>query len=317
VKVLVTGAGGFAGRHLLRELLSRGAYELAGTVLEDSEDAWPDESLAGVTWFGMDVTNESSVADVVGEWRPDKVYHLAGQASVGRSFEAPLETWDINATGTLRVLEAMGRLDGDRRRLLLISSAEVYGEVDAKNQPISEDSPIRPITPYGASKAAAEIAAIPMGQNLGIEVVVARSFNHIGPGQDDRFVLPSMAQQLDLIWRGEKPPVLNVGNLDVERDFLDVRDAVKGYVLLMEHAQPGNCYNVCTGVAHSLATLVRRLIELSETGASLEFDPARGRPADIPRLVGDSSRLRALGWDPGMTLDETLHDLLKEAEARA
>lgn len=317
MKVLVTGGGGFAGLHLLRELLSGDRGSIAATALDDAQGYPEEDALSRVEWFSMDVGSTESIRGVMERCRPDVVYHLAGQASVGQSFEAPLETWEVNATGTLRVISALRDLEHLPRRLLLISSAEVYGEVDLSQQPIGEDAPVRPVTPYGASKAAAEIAAFTLGPVVGVEIVVARSFNHIGPGQDERFVLPSIALQLTRIRRGEGTPVVQVGNLDVERDFLDVRDVARGYVQLMEAGEPAHAYNVCSGQSRSLLTVIRRLIELSETGARLEFDSARARPVDIAHLVGDPARIQTLGWRPRATLDETLRDLLAEAEARA
>jgi GDP-4-dehydro-6-deoxy-D-mannose reductase len=317
VSVLVTGGGGFAGRHLLRQLLSGSVGRIAATTLGSPPDFAADDPLSGVEWFTMEVGSPDSVAAALRRWDPDQVYHLAGQASVGQSFDAPLETWDVNATGTARVLAALGELPRRPRRILVVSSGEVYGEVAPDRQPIGEDARIQPVTPYGASKAAAEIVALTLGAVSGVEVVIARSFNHIGPGQDDRFVLPSMALQLTRIARGEATPVVRVGNLDVERDFLDVRDVVRGYACLMERGEPGRSYNVCSGRPRSLLSVVQRLAELSETGARLEVDESRVRPVDIPVLVGDPGRLCALGWRPVEPLDKTLRDLLAEARERA
>ncbi len=314
VKVLVTGGGGFAGGHLLRELIRTGYQEITATTVGETPAA-ADEALSRVRWFSMDLTDGDSVDEVVASEQPELIFHLAGQASVGRSFRAPLETWDINATGTVRLLVALKRLPPARRRMLLISSAEVYGHVAETEQPITEDAPYRPVTPYGASKAAAEVAALQEARASGIEVVIARSFNHVGPGQDDRFVIPSIARQLGRIKRGEEEPVVRAGNLSVDRDFLDVRDAVRGYVRLMERGENLGAYNVCSGVARSLASVVRRMIELSATGARLELDPERIRAVDIPTLRGDATRLRRLGWLPRIPLDQTLQDLLSDYQA--
>jgi GDP-4-dehydro-6-deoxy-D-mannose reductase len=315
VKILVTGGGGFAGRHLLRSLQEVEGAELAATVL-GTPPVEPVEDLKRVQWLEMDVGSEASIREVIDRVRPDQVYHLAGQASVGRSLDAPLETWEINATGTLRLLAALSDVGGTQR-MLMVSSAEVYGHVDAESQPIGEDAPFRPVTPYGSSKAAAELIAWQMGAAAGVDVVVARSFNHIGPGQDDRFVLPSMARQLVQIRRGEGAPVLLVGNLEVERDFLDVRDVATAYRCLMDRGVAGVAYNISSGVPRSLLAVVRRLLELSRAGARLEVDPERLRAVDIPLLVGDPGRIRGLGWVARFELDQTLRDLLREAEERA
>jgi GDP-4-dehydro-6-deoxy-D-mannose reductase len=312
VRVLVTGASGFVGGHLLDALAAAGVDEVvAGTV---GAPPAADRPRPGVRWIELDVTSEASVAEAVRDCRVSQVYHLAGQSSVSRSFSAPLETWEVNATGTLRLVEALRSAGCRGVRLLLISSAEVYGAVPDGAQPIGEVTPLRPITPYGASKAAAEAAAL-QAAGEGLEVVVSRSFNHVGPGQDERFALPSMARQLVSIRRGEAPPVLRVGNLEVERDFLDVRDVVRAYLRLMERGTSGTVYNVCSGVARSLRAVVQELVELSGTGARIEVDPERFRPADIPRLVGDPARVRSLGWAPAVPLSRTLRDLLEGAAA--
>jgi GDP-4-dehydro-6-deoxy-D-mannose reductase len=269
----------------------------------------------GVRWVPLDITSDESVRAAVRESRPERVYHLAGQASVGESFRSPESTWEVNATGTLRLLEAL-RASGGAARLLLTSSAEVYGSVAEADQPIQEDAPLRPLTPYGASKAAAEMVALQYALSGTLEVMIARSFNQIGPGQDQRFVLPSFAWQLVRIRRGEEEPALSVGNLEVSRDFLDIRDGVRGYVTIMERGVSGTAYNVCSGTAVSLETVVRKLIELSGTNSSLEVDPERVRPVDIPVLEGDSSRLRALGWSAEISLGQSLADLLEEVGAR-
>jgi GDP-4-dehydro-6-deoxy-D-mannose reductase len=280
------------------------------------------DSIAGletVKWVPMDLLSSTSIAAAIGEVEPEQVYHLAGQASVRDSFADPETTWGVNATGTLRLLQALQTRNGESspRRFLLISSAEVYGEVSPAAQPTPEETPIAPITPYGASKAAAETVALQMGRAGGIQVVIARSFNHIGPGQDERFVLASIARQLARIKRSAGDPVIKVGNLAVDRDFLDVRDVAQAYLRLMDSGEPLQVYNVCSGAALSLSDVVQRLVDLSESGARVEVDSTRFRPADIPLLVGDGSRLRQLGWAPHFNLDSTLRDLLIEAESRA
>ena len=314
MRILVTGAEGFVGGHLLRALAADDDHELIGGCLAGEaalkQVATPDR----IRPIRLDLTSEESVLSAIRKYRPEWIFHLAAQSSVSRSFADPVGTWEVNATGTLRLAEALRAEGGPGSRLLVISSAEVYGSVPSDAQPIPETAPLRPATPYGASKAAAELAALQAGESGSVQVVVARSFNHAGPGQDERFVFPSMARQLVRIRRGGVEPVLRVGNLEVFRDFLDVRDVVQAYVLLMKRGANGESYNVCSGESHSLLRLVQRLIELSVTGARLEVDPERFRPVDIPVLFGDPGKLRALGWRPELDLDRTLADLLAEAE---
>ena len=314
MRILVSGAAGFAGTHLLKELSGSGDHELfAGTLVRPNE--WSSAERA-VEWIDLDITSGPSVLRAVRESRPERVYHLAGQASVGESFRSPLDTWEVNATGTLRILDALREEGLSSARLLLTSSAEVYGPVPIEDQPISESHPFRPVTPYGASKAAAEMIAVQTASSGGPEVVVARSFNHIGPGQDARFVLPSFAKQLVEMRAGDAEPVLRVGNLDVDRDFLDVRDGVRGYMAIMERGTNGGAYNVCSGTTRSLREVVEKLIAISGAEVRLQIDSERVRPVDIPVLRGDSTRLRGLQWEPIIPLEQSLRDLIREAETR-
>ena len=313
MRVLVTGAGGFAAQHLLRVLLQAGCAVTGGT--QDGEAPPPGtlsaEELGRITWVPLDVTSAAAVRAAVERARPERVFHLAAQASVGRSHADPAGTWEVNALGTVRLLDAVARTVPDAR-VLLVSSAEVYGVVPEREQPIDEARPLHPTNPYGASKAAAEMAALAAAAT-GVHVVIARSFNHTGPGQDTRFALPSFAAQLADLARGATAPVLRVGNLEARRDFLDVRDVVRAYRLLLERGAPGQAYNVCSAGARSLRELVEMLIALSTVDARLEVAPERVRPVDVPLLQGDPARLRALGWQPELTLRQTLTDLLVAA----
>lgn len=305
----MTGAAGFAGCHLARALAGEG-HEVWGTL--QSGHAPPREP-AGVRWVAMELTSPSSIARAMDEVRPERVFHLAAQASVADSFGDPAATWEVNATGTLRLVSALAA----GARMLFVSSAEVYGVVADGEQPIREGTPPRPTNPYAASKAAAEMAVLEAALgHAGAHAVIARSFNHTGPGQDDRFALPAFARQLARIAAGMDEPVLRVGNLQARRDYLDVRDVVRAYLVLMERGVPGRVYNVASGQPHGMDALVEMLVGLSGTGARVEADPARFRAVDVPLLSGDASALRALGWEPRIALRQTLADLLGHERAR-
>jgi GDP-4-dehydro-6-deoxy-D-mannose reductase len=301
MRALVTGAAGFVGSWLVRDLAGSGYTTFAGGLGEA-----PADPLAGAEgWVPMDVTSAASVREALAAVRPQVVFHLAGQASVGDSFADPEGTWEVNATGTLRIACSLPR----GARMLVVSSAEVYGAVPESEQPIREDRPLSPGNPYAASKAAAEMAALQAGAAGSVAIVVARAFNHTGPGQDDRFALPSFARQLAVLTSDGGDPVLRVGNLSARRDLLDVRDVVRAYRILMERGTPGMVYNVASGIARSMTDVVAELVRISGRDARVEVDEERVRPVDVPLLVGDASRLNALGWRPEIPFATTLRDL--------
>lgn len=311
MRVLVTGASGFVGTYLLRELEGAGHRLFAAT--SDGNPA-VGGAPSGVIHVPLDVTKTESVRGAVRRSRPDLVFHLAAQSSVAGSFTDLAGTWDVNATGTYRLLHALREECTDvRPRVVLVSSAEVHGRVAESRQPITEAEPYAPVSPYAASKAAAEMAVYQASADGLLEAVVTRSFNHTGPGQDVRFALPGFARQLASIARGGAEPVLRVGDLSARRDFLDVRDVVRAYRLLGERGASGETYNVCSGTAISLRSLVERLIEIAGVEVRIEQDAGRTRPVGIPLLRGNSRKLRNLGWKARVSMDETLNDLYRDA----
>ncbi|MGH9126656.1 MAG: GDP-mannose 4,6-dehydratase [Acidimicrobiales bacterium] len=291
MRVFVTGGHGFVGPWLTRHLAERGDE----VVVADP---------------AVDVTNPAALRPAVEAARPEVVYHLAAQASVASSWDAPAEVFAVNALGTVHLLGAV-RDCAPGARVVLVSSVEVYGVVPAAELPLTEDCPFRPATPYAASKAAAELAGLQAHLGWGLDVVRVRPFNHTGPGQADRFFAPAMARQ---IVEGQRRGVteLLTGNLEVRRDLLDVRDVVRAYRLLAENGAAGDVYNVCTGTSVALTDVVQQLVSLVGWPMVVRTDPARLRPVDLPDLRGDPARLvQATGWQPEFGLGETLRDVVE------
>lgn len=307
-RLLVTGADGFVGRWLVREALSHGHDVVAAIGPGGAPPAtWlPARIAARVATVPLDLTDLASVGALAGQV-PAAVVHLAALSSGAAARRDPAAAHRVNAEGTRRLLTALGAL-AVPPRCLVVSTGEVYGA--GHDGPISESAPLAPVSPYAESKVAAEAAAHEAGVAHGVPVVVARAFPHTGPGQSTDFVLPAFAARLAAA-RDAGARTFPVGNLDVVRDFLDVRDVVRAYLLLLERGEAGTAYNVASGTGQHLAACVRRLAELVGTDAEPTTDPALVRPADIPVLVGDPARLHAAtGWYPFLSFDQTLQDLV-------
>lgn len=306
--VLITGAGGFVGRHAARRFAERGAH-VHGTGGPEPADL----PLAG--WHESDLREPETLAAAIVAARPDVVLHLAGQSSAAHSFGEPIETFHVNALGTWHLLEAL-RAHAPRARTVVVTSGEIYGPGEPGSR-AAESAAQRPLSPYAISKAAADaLAAIAAAR--GQHVVRARAFGHTGPGQESRFVIPTVAEQIAAAEAGRAEPVIRVGNLDVVRDLGDVRDVVRAYLAMIERAPSGAAYNVCTGVGVRLADVVRDLVARARAPIRIEQDPARMRPADVPYLVGDGAAIaRDCGWQPEIPLARTLDDVLDEWRAKA
>jgi GDP-4-dehydro-6-deoxy-D-mannose reductase len=307
VRVLATGGRGFVGRHLVAALNARG-HDVIAADRHGSDDT-----------LLVDVRDPLAVRGAVELVRPDAIAHLAGQAFVPASVEDPLGTFDLNAYGTLNVLEAARAFaeDGGAPRVLVVSSADVYGAQPREEYPLRETVAPRPENPYAASKVAAEALARAYARSYELDVVVTRAFNHIGPGQDQRFAVAAFAAQIARIAAGGDPLVL-VGNLEAERDILDVRDVCEAYALLLEgRGEAGETYNVCSGKATPMREILRRLIEIAHVGVEVRDDPARMRPVDVPLSLGDASKLRAAtGWTPRIPLTAALRAVYEDARER-
>lgn len=298
MRALITGAGGFVGEHLATHLREHGDEVL---LTDRSRD-------------GLDILDAPALLDHLRATRPEVIYHLAGASDVGGSWKTPQITFRANAEGTLNVLWAAREAGADR--ILAVGSADVYGKVTPDELPLTERSPLRPVSPYAASKVAADTVAEQAWLGYSQHVVRARPFNHLGPGQVTRFVAPALAER---IARNELDGAreLRVGNLTPRRDFTDVRDVVRAYRLMMVSGEAGEVYNVCSGTAIAVQDLALQMLEMSTTPQELVEDPELVRPVDIPVLLGDASKLEArTGWRPQIPLATTLADLLDDMRRR-
>ena len=298
MRAVVTGARGFVGSHLVAHLHACGD-DVVGL---DRHSSPP-----------VDVTDGRSVAAGVAELRPEAVYHLAAISHVGESWDAPSQVVRVNVEGTLNVLRACR--DAGVDRVLVVGSADEYGAVGPAAGALTEDAPLRPVTPYGASKVGAEFLALQAFLGDGLATLRVRAFNHTGPGQSPRFVVPGLARRVATAERDGRREVA-VGSLDAVRDICDVRDVVRAYRLLVEHGEPGEVYNVCSGSGYAVRDLAERLLEMSAAELVLTTDPHLVRPVEVPALVGDPTRLRrATGWEPSVPIEQTLADVLARERA--
>jgi GDP-4-dehydro-6-deoxy-D-mannose reductase len=290
MKLLLTGANGFVGRYV--------------------QAALPCVPLPD----GLDLRDRAALTAAVTAIQPDTVLHLAAQSFVPASFENPHETFDINLYGTLNLLEAL-QAAAFRGRMIFVGSGDTYGQVPEAALPVREDHPLHPRNPYAVSKVAAEALCYQWSQTSGFEIVMVRPFNHIGPGQSPRFAIADFARQVTEIRLDRREPVLQVGDIDVTRDFTDVRDVVRAYALLLEKGRNGGIYNVCSGREYSIRDLLQRLIALAGVDARIKQDTARLRPAEQRRMVASFDTLhRDTGWQPLIPMEQSLQDLLNDLE---
>ena len=298
MRALVTGSRGFVGTHLVAHL-----------------NACADDVIEVDRVIGSPpIEDASAVFELIAETKPDVVYHLAGQSDVAASWNDPLGTFQANADGTLHVVRAC--IDVGVERLLSVTSSDIYGAVGPDELPITEQAPLRPVNPYAASKAAAEMVCIQGFLGHGLGVIRARAFNHLGPGQSDRFLAPALAARIvenEQTGRSAVP----VGNLSARRDFTDVRDVVRAYRLLAIDGEPGEAYNVCSGRDVAVSEIAEILLGLATIPMSLEQDDRLFRPVDLPMMRGDNAKLgAATGWTREIDLETTLADTLGDARRR-
>jgi len=315
MRSLITGIGGFVGQHLATWLLEQ-REEVAGVTRE--EVVWHRAELRHeqLPVLVSDLTDAASVQRVVAETRPDRVYHLAADSSVGESFANPMPVLQNNIASVVNLLDAVQR-SGRTVRVLIVGSSEVYGRATG-GRPIDEQAELRPENPYAVSKAAADLVGYQYHVAGGVDIVRVRPFTHIGPGQTSRFVAASFAQQIAEIEQGRRPPVIEVGNLEAMRDFTDVRDMVRAYELALLNGESGAVYNIGRGSAVSIRSLLDLLLSQSRTAIEVRVAPGRLRQVDAPLQVCDPRRFEArTGWEPRIPLEQTLTDMLEYARIQA
>ncbi|MCA9909702.1 MAG: GDP-mannose 4,6-dehydratase [Anaerolineae bacterium] len=314
MRILVTGATGFVGRHLTAHLHDQQPDDLLfGTTKPDLSDA---TELAGMTIYPVDLRERDAVLTLVGETRPDQIYHLAAQAAVGATFSDPWDTLETNIHSQLNIFEACA-VHNLKPRVLVVSSGEIYATANRDDRPTDEFALPQPSSPYSVSKITQEALGLQYFHSQQIPVLISRPFNQIGPGQNLGFVAPDFASQIAKIEAGQQSPLMRVGNLEARRDFTDVRDSVRGQRLIMKQGVPGEIYNIASGIAYPVQQVLDTLLNLTTTNISVEPDPARMRPSRVPLVWGDSSKLHQLtGWQPMIPFEQSLREILNDFRQR-
>ncbi len=316
MKVLVTGITGFAGSHLVDYMLTLPGVEVQGILRWRSRTENIEHFQDKVQLVECDLRDASSVRDVLGDLRPDWIFHLAAQSFVPTSWTAPTESLVTNIIGQLNIFEAVKKLH-IMPRIQLACSSEEYGMVYENELPIRETNPLRPLSPYAVSKVGQDMLGYQYFMSYKIPVIRTRGFNHEGPRRGPVFVCSDFAKQVADIEKGRRAPVVRVGNLDARRDFTDVRDVVRAYWLALDKGEPGEVYNICSGKCWTIREMLDMLLGMTKAKITVESDPARMRPSDVPVLLGDATKFRkATGWEPTIPFEQTLRDLLDYWRAR-
>lgn len=311
-RILITGISGFAGSHLAEYLVSQNSSQIFGTYLNDATNANLKNIQDGLTLKQCDLTDFASVKSLIAEVRPDEIYHLAAFPSPADSFKDPSGFMQNNINAELFILEALRGEKLFTTKVLVISSAEIYGSVDAEDLPMDEATSLNPVSPYGVSKIAQDFLGLQYFNAYGMPVIRVRPFGHIGPRLSPQFATSAFAKKIAEIEKGNREPILTVGNLDAKRDITDVRDMVKAYSLMMEKGKAGDVYNLGSGKAIQTKEILDTLLSFSTAKIEVKTDESLLRPNDIPELRCDNTKMKNLtNWEATISLETSLKDTLE------
>lgn len=312
---LITGITGFVGSHLAETLLERG-LEVHGLSRWRSGTANIEHLIDKISLAEANMLDPSSLQSQLARIKPDYIFHLAAESLVPTSYIQPQHTIETNVIGTLNLFQAIRHVGIDPI-VLLAGSSEQYGDVEERHLPTTEDAPFNPLSPYAVSKVATDYLAYQYYKSYGLRIIRSRAFNHEGPRRPDAFVTSYLAKEIALIEKGKKKPVVPVGNLEARRDYTDVRDMTRAYLLLVEKCEPGEAYNLSSGIAYKIGDVLDLLVSISGQSVDIEVDPNRLRPSDPAILLGDSTKFRKrTGWAPKIPFEKTMADLLDYWRAR-
>lgn len=309
-KAFITGITGFAGSFLAEHLLEEGKYEVSGTYLTDESLKSIASISNAIKIHKVDLQDAQEIRKIILEEKPDMIFHLAALTAPGESFENPSDFITNNIIVQVNLLEAVRKAQISFR-MLIVSSAEVYGNVSVSDLPIDEEAELRPVNPYAVSKVACDFLGLQYFLSYKLPIVRVRPFNHIGPRQSPSFVVAAFAKKIAEIEKHKIPPVIKVGNLSPKRDFTDVRDTVWGYQLLIEKGEPGEVYNIGSGRSYEIKYILDTLLSFSDKKITIETDSTLMRPVDVPELVCDNSKIKnTTGWEPKIPIEQTLKETL-------
>lgn len=306
MRALVIGAAGFVGAYLINHLSDECGFEVCATKLAHEKLETEKASV-----YDLDILDIGAVTELLVKTKPDQIYHLAAQSSVKLSWDRPQLTADINIKGTINVLEAVRSVEGYNPRILLVGSGEEYGYLKPDEVPVKEDTLLRAGNIYAATKACQGMLGEIYARAYKMDIIMVRAFNHIGPGQSDIFVIADFCRQTVMAELGKREPVINVGNLEAQRDFTDVRDIVRAYAMLMKSGRSGETYNVGSGKARSIASMLETITGKSSVTIEVKQDPSRMRPSDVPVIAADITKImNDTGWRPCISVDDTINDIM-------